>query len=298
MTRVECVPNFSEGRRPEVVGAIVERIASVPGVAVLDHGMDADHHRAVVTFVGPAAAVGEAAFRAIAEATRRIDLRSHRGVHPRMGATDVCPFVPLGDATLEDCARLAREVGERVGVELALPVYYYGAAALRPERARLPDVRRGGFEALRDAIGRDPAREPDAGPRDAIHPTAGAVAIGARPFLIAFNVNLETRDVAVAKEIAAMIRESSGGLPGIRALGLRLEGPGLSQVSMNVCDYRATGLDRVFEVIEREAARRGVAIRESELVGLAPSDALDAALARRLRLRRFDPARQLIEVGP
>ena len=205
------------------------------------------------------------------------------------------PFVPLEGSTLQECVAIAHSLGERVGRELEIPVYFYEAAALRPERKNLADVRKGQFEGLRDAIGKDLAREPDAGPKHAIHPTAGAIVIGARFFLIAFNVNLETSDVQIAKDIAKKIREKDGGLPGIKALGFFLDDLKCAQVSMNVCNYERTGLLRVYEAIEREAKARGVAIRESELVGLAPRAALPAGLAQRIRLRGFDPSKQIIE---
>ncbi|HVS09629.1 MAG TPA: glutamate formimidoyltransferase [Planctomycetota bacterium] len=294
MGLVECVPNFSEGRRPEVLGSILDEIRAVEGVKLVDHTMDADHNRAVVTFVGEGAPVSEAAFRAVARAKELIDLNQHQGEHPRMGATDVVPFVPLEGTSMEECVGLAHRLGERVGRELGIPVFFYEAAALDPSRRNLADVRKGQFEGLRERIGSDPSRVPDAGP-NAIHPTAGATAIGARFFLIAFNVNLETRDVQVAKDIAKKVREKDGGLPGIKAMGFYLDDVELSQVSMNVCNFQATSLLRVYEEIEREARARGVAIRESELVGLAPRAALPPGVAERIRLRGFDPAQQIIE---
>ncbi len=293
MALVECVPNFSDGRDPEVLTAIVAAVQGVAGARVLDASQDADHNRAVVTLVAPPERVVAAAFAAIGVATERIDLTRHRGAHPRMGATDVCPFVPLAGVRMEDCVRIAHALGERVGTELGVPVFYYGEAALVTGRRALPDVRRGGFEPLRAKVGSDPGYAPDAGP-SALHPTAGAVAVGARGFLIAFNVLLETDDVSIAREIARAVRESNGGLPGIRALGLPLES-GAVQVSMNVCDFERTGLVRAFEEIEALAGRRGVAIRGSELVGLAPERALDREIARRVCLADFDPDRHLIE---
>jgi glutamate formiminotransferase / 5-formyltetrahydrofolate cyclo-ligase len=294
MGLVECVPNFSEGRRAEVLDSILERIRSVPAVKLIDHTMDRDHNRAVVTFVGEGEACVEAAYRAMARATELIDLNTHHGEHPRMGATDVVPFVPLAGSTMEDCIALARRLGKRVGRELRIPVFYYEAAATRPERRSLADVRKGQFEGLRELIGKDPARRPDEGP-DRIHPTAGCTAIGARFFLIAFNVNLETEDVQVAKDIAKRIREKDGGLCGIKAMGFFLDDLRLAQVSMNVCNYEATGLERVYGEIETLAGERGVKIRESELVGLAPRAALPSQLAGRIRLRGFDPRKQIIE---
>jgi glutamate formiminotransferase len=294
MRLVECVPNFSEGRRPEVLEPILSAIRAVDGARVIDHSMDASHNRAVVTFVAPPEAAGEAAFRAIAEAARRIDLTAHQGEHPRIGATDVVPFVPLAGTTMSDCVALAHALGARVGGELGIPVYYYEAAARRPGRRNLPDVRNIGFEKLREAVATDPERVPDDGPRR-LHPTAGATVIGARSFLIAYNVNLETEDVALAKEIAKKVRERDGGLPGIKAMGFFLDDLRCAQVSMNVCDFERTGLERVFGEIERLARERGVAVRESELVGLAPRAALPPGTAERVKLRGFDPRKQLVE---
>jgi glutamate formiminotransferase / 5-formyltetrahydrofolate cyclo-ligase len=294
MSLVECVPNFSEGRRPEVVEQILAAITAVPGARVIDHSMDASHNRAVVTFVAPPAAASEAAFRAIAKARDLIDLTKHAGEHPRIGATDVVPFVPLEASSMQECVALARALGKRVGSELEIPVYFYESAALRPERKNLPDVRNIGFEKLRDAVGVDPARAPDEGPRT-LHPTAGATVIGARMFLIAFNVNLATEDVQVAKEIAKKIREKDGGLPGIKAMGFFLDDLRRAQVSMNVCDFARTGLERVYLEIERLARERGVGIEESELVGLAPRAAIPPGTAGRIRLRGFDPKRQVVE---
>lgn len=295
MPLVECVPNFSEGRRPQVLESILDAIRAVPGVKLIDHTMDASHNRAVVTMVGEGEAVSEAAFRAIASARELIDLTQHQGEHPRVGATDVVPFVPLAGATMGYCVRLAHRLGERVGRELAIPVYFYEQAALRPERRNLPDVRNIGFEKLREAIATDPSRESDEGPRRALHPTAGATVVGARFFLIAFNVNLATDQVQVAKDIAKRIRERDGGLPGIKAMGFFLDDQRLAQVSMNVCNFQATGLVRVFEEIEKLAAERGVQIHESELVGLAPREALPEGAAQRIRLRGFDATKQIIE---
>jgi glutamate formiminotransferase len=295
MRLVECVPNFSEGRRPEVVERIVERIRSVPGARVIDQSMDASHNRAVVTFVAPPEAAVEAAFRGIAAARDLIDLTRHQGEHPRIGATDVVPFVPLEGTSIAECVALAHALGARVGRELEIPVYFYESAARRPERKNLPDVRNIGFEKLREAVATDPARAPDEGPRDHLHPTAGATVVGARNFLIAYNVNLDAPDVTVAKDIAKRIRERDGGLPGIKAMGFWLDDLGCAQVSMNVCNFEATGIQRVFEEIERLARERGVAIRESELVGLAPRKALPPGVPERVKLRGFDPRKQVIE---
>jgi glutamate formiminotransferase len=291
---VECVPNFSDGRDPAVGAAIRSALAGVPGVRLLGWHSDADHNRSVATFVGEPSAVAEAAFAGVARAAELIDLTRHQGVHPRLGATDVCPFVPLAPGDMAACVSTAHALGARVGEELGLPVYFYGEAARSDERRALPDVRRGGFEALRDEIERDPARRPDEGPAR-LHPRAGAIAIGARGYLVAFNVNLESRYLALARVIARSIREADGGLPGIRALGFELARAGGVQVSVNVCAPERTGLVEVFEAIERLARERGVRVRASELVGLAPRFALDARIARAVRLPDFEPRRHVLE---
>lgn len=295
MSLVECVPNFSEGRDAANLAPILDAIRSVPGVKLIDHSMDASHNRAVVTLVGTPAAASEAAFRAIAEAARRIDLNRHTGEHPRIGATDVVPFVPLEGSSMEECIRTAHALGARVGRELSIPVYFYEAAARTPARRNLPDVRNIGYEKLREAVAADPARVPDEGPRDHLHASAGATVIGARNFLIAFNVNLETQDVALAKAIAKQIREKDGGLPGIKAMGFFLDDLQCAQVSMNVCNFEATGLERVYQEIEKLAREKGVAIRMSELVGLAPRAAITPGLPGRIRLHDFDPKKQIVE---
>ncbi|MBI3098103.1 MAG: glutamate formimidoyltransferase [Planctomycetes bacterium] len=293
MPLFECVPNFSEGRDAQVVDALVTAIVTTPGVRLLDREMDSDHHRSVLTFVGEPGEVSEAAFRAASEATRRIDLTRHRGEHPRMGATDVIPFVPLRGATLPEGVELARRLGRRIGEELGVPVYLYAAAAARPERVRLPDVRKGEFEGLREAIGNDPSRAPDFGP-DHIHPTAGAIAVGARMPLIAYNINLESNDLALAKRIAREIRESSGGLPGVQSKGFELAAKGIVQVSMNLTDFKTTGMRKVYETVSRLADGAGVAVRESELIGLVPAEALGPTDPADLRIANFSPD-QIIE---
>ena len=282
---VECVPNFSEGRRPEVVEALIEVIAAVPGVTLLDHEMDADHNRSVLTFAGEPEPVIEAAVRVTQRAAERIDLTQHSGQHPRMGATDVVPFVPVDGVTLEECAEFARVAGRRIG-ELGIPVFLYEAAATRPDRVTLSDVRRGEFEGLRERIGRDPDRKPDFGP-ERIHPTAGATAVGARRFLVAFNANLNTGDVRVAKAVAAAIREQSGGLKNVRALGFSIEGGRRAQVSMNLVNTEATPIHRVLALIRDEAARRGAAISGCEVVGLIPEAAMLDAAEHALQLENF-----------
>ncbi len=294
MGRFELVPNFSEGRRPEVVDALVEALTSPGGVYLLDREMDADHNRCVLTLAGEGEALVEAAVRGAAEAARRIDLNKHEGEHPRMGAMDVCPFVPLGDSTMEEAVELARKAGERIGRELEIPVFLYEEAATRPERRNLAKVRKGQFEGLKERIGKDPEREPDFGP-NRIHPTAGAVAVGARFFLVAYNVNLETDDVSVAKRIAGKVRERDGGLPKVKALGFFLDDLGVAQVSMNLTNYRITPIRKAFEAVEAQAEAEGVGVRESELVGLVPQEALDEETARRIKLARFDPEAQILE---
>jgi glutamate formiminotransferase/formiminotetrahydrofolate cyclodeaminase len=287
---VECVPNFSEGRNQATLDALRAALLSVPAVRLLDVQADPSHHRSVFTFVAPPAAAVEAAFRAMRVATERIDLTKHQGEHPRMGATDVVPFVPVRDVTMEDCVALARALAERVGRELAIPVYLYARAAARPERERLPDVRQGQFEGLRERIGTDPAADPDFGPKR-IHPTAGATAIGARPFLVAYNIYLDTADVSVAKHIAKRIRTSSGGLPAVQASGFEVNGK--AQVSMNLLDIDVTPPATVFAAVEDAARRRGVGILKSEVVGLVPERAILAAGAACLKLP--DPAAHLLE---
>lgn len=286
MRLVECVPNFSEGRRREVVEELVQVIAAVPGVTMLDSEMDPDHNRSVLTFAGEPEPAMEAAFRVIARAAERIDLTRHQGQHPRMGATDVVPFVPIEGVTLEDCAEMARALGKRVGEELKLPVFLYEAAASRPDRTSLADVRRGEFEGLREAIGKDPKKTPDFGP-NAIHPTAGATAIGARRFLVAFNANLNTGDVRVAKAVAKAIREQSGGLKNVRALGFSIEDGRRAQVSMNLVNTEATPIHRVLALIRDEAARHGAAISGCEVVGLVPEYAMLDAAEHALQLEGF-----------
>lgn len=266
---MECVPNFSEARNPETIHAILQAIQSVEGVQLLHHTSDVDHNRTVVTFAGEPQPVMEAAFAAIKTASELIDMEQHRGVHPRLGAADVIPFVPLRDMTLADCAAFAHQLGQRVGEELQLPVYLYEAAATHPERYNLADVRRGQYEGLKKTI-MQPERIPDFGP--AMVGKAGAVIIGARKPLIAFNIFLNSNDVRIAKRIAKAIRYSSGGLVGVKALGFLVRGQ--AQVSMNLTDYRRTPIYRVVEMIRNEAAHYGVSIQRAELIGLIPQDAL------------------------
>ena len=273
---VECVPNFSEGRNPATIDALRSAISGVAGVQLLDVQTDASHNRSVFTFVAPPDAAVAAALAAMRVATQHIDLTTHSGEHPRMGATDVLPFVPVEGVTMEECAALARQLGERVGKELEIPVFLYARAATRPDRVLLPDVRKGEFEGMRGRT-----LDPDFGP-NRVHPTAGATAIGARPFLVAFNVYLDTQDITVAKEIAKQIRTSSGGLPGVQASGFIVDG--LAQVSMNLLDIDITSPAVVFNAIKHRAEKRGVGIQKSEIVGLLPERALIGAAETALQL--------------
>jgi glutamate formiminotransferase len=292
MKLVECVPNFSEGRRPEVVAAIRDSIAAVDGVSILDVSSDASHNRSVITFVAPAERAVEAAFAGIRSAQQHIDLTKHTGEHPRIGAADVVPFVPLEGATIEDCVALARELGARVGKELEIPVYLYERAATKPSRQNLADVRRGQFEGLRGEIGVNAERDPDFGPAR-IHPTFGAVAIGARPFLVAYNIYLgPASNLALAKAIAKSTRESSGGFPAVKALGLEVDGQ--AQVSMNLVDTEKTPLHTVFNFVKEKAAESGVAVTWSEIIGLVPERVLFSAAADHLQLTEFT-SQQVLE---
>lgn len=280
---IECVPNFSEGRRPEVIEAIVNAIQSVGGALVLNYSSDADHNRSVVTFAGTSDVVGEAAFRAIRVASTLINLDEHTGVHPRLGAADVVPFVPLSGSTMDECITVAHQVGKRVGDELGIPVYLYEEAATRPERKRLEDVRRGQYEALKTSIATDPERAPDYGPRQV--GSAGATIIGARNLLVAFNVFLTTDDVKIAQKIARNVRASSGGFPHVKALGMVVKGR--AQVSMNFTNTRETPLVPVMEVIRREAERFGVGIDHSELIGMISNSVLVDVASQYLQLEPF-----------
>lgn len=287
MRLVECVPNFSEGRRPEIVAAIRDAIASIDGVSILDVSSDESHNRSVITFVAPVEHAVDAALAGMRVARDRIDLTAHSGEHPRMGATDVVPFIPLEGATMEDCIALARRLGERAAAELEIPVFLYERAATRPDRENLADVRRGEFEVLRDEIGTTPARTPDFGPAR-VHPTAGATAVGARPFLVAYNVYLGPEsNLGVAKAVAKAVRGSSGGLRYVKGLGVAVDGQ--AQVSMNLVDTEKTPLHRAFDVVKMEAEARGVSPTWSEIVGLVPERALFDAAARHLQLRDFSP---------
>jgi len=283
-TLVECVPNFSEGRDKAKVDAIIEAM-KVPGVYLLDREMDADHNRCVITLVGDRGNIGEAAIRGVGKAAELIDLTKHRGAHPRMGAADVIPFIPIDGVTLEDCVAIARKVGEEIWRRFQIPVYLYEAAAARPERQNLENIRRGQFEGIRDEIASNPARKPDFGePR--VHPTAGATVVGARKFLIAYNVYLNTPDVEIAKKVAKSVRYSNGGLRYVKGMGIPVRG--LAQVSMNLTDFEQTPVARVFEYVKREAARYGVLPAFSEIVGLIPKKALEDASEWFLQVENFD----------
>jgi glutamate formiminotransferase len=294
---IECVPNFSEGRREEVVEEIVHAIGQIEGVSVLDHTRDETHNRSVVTFAGSAEPVVRAATAAVGRALELIDMEQHAGAHPRIGAVDVMPFVPLGTTRLEECVDLARRFGEQIATRFELPVYLYGAAALRPERRRLADVRRGQYEALREEIAVNPNRAPDFGPAR-LHPRGGAIAVGARKPLIAFNINLRTAELATAIKIATAIRESSGGMPAVQAMGVLLENPGkptMAQVSMNLVDWERTGIAAVVREVRRLAHEAGTEIDHCELIGLAPAGALLEVAADTLGLVDFS-ADQALEL--
>lgn len=277
---IECVPNFSEGQDPAVLRALVDAMAGVPGVVVLGWEANADHHRSVVTLAGPGEAVMEAAIRAVGKAAELIDLTQHRGAHPRVGAADVVPFVPLEGATLTDCVEIAHRAGAEIWRRFSVPVYFYEAAALRVERRRLEKVRRSGFDGLPPDIGDRPE-----------HPTAGAVMVGARRYLIAYNIDLATADLSIAQAIARKIRSSSGGFPFVKAMGLYLPSAGRAQVSMNLTNYAEIPLERLYDTVRQEAARWGTAIAGSELIGFVPKQAYELAPSFFLRARGFDESR-------
>jgi len=288
---IECVPNFSEGRDPAVVEAIVAAMA-VDGVSLLDYSRDADHNRSVVTIAGPPAAVIESALRGVGKAAQLIDLTMQRGVHPRIGAADVIPFVPVRDISLEQCVLLARQAGAEIWSRHAVPVYFYEAAAARPDRALLEEVRRGQFEGLRDAVRREVARRPDVGGPD-LHPTAGASAVGARRFLIAWNLYLDTTDVATARSVAREIRASSGGLTGVKAMGVLAGGE--AQISMNITDFRQTPLSQVYAAVEEKARRFGAKVARGELIGLIPEAAAERESEWLRHFHEFDPEEKILE---
>lgn len=289
---VECVPNFSEGRNAVKVDAIVAAMREVPGVYVLGRESDADHNRSVITLAGEPDAVREAAVRGVGKAAELIDLTRQTGAHPRIGATDVVPFIPIAGVTIDDCVALAKQAGREIWDRYRIPVYLYEAAAQRPERTNLENIRKGQFEGLREEILRNPGRAPDIGePR--LHPTAGATVVGARKFLIAYNINFTTSDIEIAKRIAKTIRFSSGGLPCVKAMGVHLRARNLAQVSMNLTDFEQTPIHQVFETVKREAERHSVGIAGSEIVGLIPRRAIEMTADFYLKIENFSPAQVL-----
>src|SRR5246127_5753906 len=289
---VECVPNFSEGRDTAKIDAIIAAMREVPGVFLLDRESDADHNRSVVTLAGEPEAVAEASLRGVGKAAELIDLTKHSGAHPRMGATDVVPFIPIEGVTIDDCVVLAKKVGREIWERYRIPVYFYEAAAQRPERTNLENIRKGQFEGLREEVLRNPDRAPGVGePR--LHPTAGATVVGARKFLIAYNINLNTPDIEIAKRIGKNIRFSNGGLRYVKAMGVDLRARNLAQVSINMTDFEQTPLHRVFEMVKREAQRYGVSIAGSEIVGLIPKRAIELTADFYLQLESFSPAQVL-----
>lgn len=283
---VECVPNFSEGRRKKVIEAIFEPVKKFPKVKLLDVESDPDHNRCLGTLVGEPEEVFEVVLQMIKVATKLIDMGKHQGEHPRIGATDVVPFIPVAGVSMEECIDLAKRLGKRVGEELKIPVYLYEAAATRPERINLADVRKGEYEGLKQEIETNPDRKPDFGPQK-MHPTAGAIVIGARKFLIAYNVNLKTQDVQIAKDMAKLVREKDGGFPAVKALGFEIADKGYVQVSMNLCDFEKTNMDKVFRKIKEEAEKRGVKVLGSEIYGMVPMAALKGIDIKELQLIDF-----------
>lgn len=285
---VECVPNFSEGQRPEVIDEIIESITSVEGVRLLDRESDPDHNRSVITFIGEPAQVKQAAFKAVQKASELIDMEQHKGEHPRMGATDVVPFIPISGTTMEECAILAQELGKEIGEKLEIPIFLYGEAASAdyPERKNLAVVRKGQYEGLKAVIATDPSRKPDFGPAQ-MHTRAGATAVGARMPLIAYNVNLKSNDLEFAKKIAIAIREKDGGFQHVKAMGFDIQDKGIVQISMNLTNYLETSIFTVFNEIKKQCDENNVEILESELIGLAPMDALLDTSIKYLKLKTF-----------
>jgi glutamate formiminotransferase len=289
---IECVPNFSEGRDAAKVNAIIAAMSAVPGVFVLDHEMDADHNRCVITLAGEPEPVAEAALRGVGKAQELIDLTTHAGAHPRIGATDVVPFIPVEGVTIEECVALARRVGQEIWERYRIPVYFYEAAATRPDRTNLENIRRGQFEGLREEMKKNHERQPDVG-EPKLHPTAGATVVGARKFLVAYNVNLDTADLDIAKKIAKTIRFSSGGLPFVKAMGVELKARNLAQVSINLTDFEQTPMHQVYELVKQEAKKYGATPVGSEIVGLVPKKALEMAANYFLQLENFSSAQVL-----
>src|SRR5215813_3896376 len=285
---IECVPNFSEGRDAAKVDALIHVMSSVPGVYVLDREMDADHNRCVITLAGEPDAVGEAAILGAGKALELIDMTTHKGAHPRVGATDVVPFIPVDGVSIEDCVALAKRVGCEIWKRYRIPIFFYEAAAMRPERVNLENVRRGQFEGLREELKKNHDRQPDIG-EPKVHPTAGVTVVGARKFLIAYNVNLNTPDVGIANKIAKAIRFSSGGLRYVKSMGVELKARNLAQVSINLTDFEQTPMHRVYEMVKREAARYGAVPVGSEIVGLIPKKAIEMAADYFLQVENFSP---------
>ncbi len=283
---IECVPNFSEGRNQGIIQAIADTARGKEKVRVLDVEWDKDHHRSLVTLVGEPEAVLVAVWEMIKKATELIDMEKHQGEHPRIGATDVVPFIPVANVSMEECVELAKRLGKRVGEELKIPVYLYEAAATRPERVNLANVRQGDYEGLKKEIESNPERKPDFGPSQ-MHPTAGAMVVGARKFLIAYNINLDTQDVEVAKELAKLIREKDGGFPAVKALGFAIKDKGFVQVSINLCDFEKTNMEVVFRKVKEEAKKRGVKVLGSEIYGMVPQAALEKIDITELQLIDF-----------
>jgi glutamate formiminotransferase len=283
---IECVPNFSEGRRKKVIEAIFESVKNFPKVKLLDVESDPDHNRCLGTLVGEPQPVFEAVLQMIKVATKLINMEKHQGEHPRIGATDVVPFIPVANVSMEECVELAKRLGKKVGEELKIPVYLYEAAATRPERVNLAEVRKGEYEGLKKEMETNPNRKPDFGPQK-MHPTAGAMVIGARKFLIAYNVNLDTKDVQIAKDLAKLVREKDGGFPCVKALGFEIANKGYVQVSMNLCDFEKTNMDNVFRKIKEEAKKRGVKVLGSEIYGMVPMAALKGIDIKELELIDF-----------
>jgi glutamate formiminotransferase len=286
---IECVPNFSEGRDPGKVDALVQVMSSVPGVYVLDREMDADHHRCVITLAGEPEAVGEAAILGAGKAVDLIDMTVHKGAHPRVGSTDVVPFIPVAGVTLEDCVALARRVGNEIWKRYRIPIFFYEAAATRPDRVNLENVRKGQFEGLREELKKNHDRQPDVG-EPKMHPTAGVTVVGARKFLVAYNVNLNTSDISIANKIARAIRFSNGGFRYVKSMGVELKARNLAQVSINLTDYEQTPMHRVYAAVKREAERYGVVPVGSEIVGLVPKKAIEMAADYFLQLENFSPS--------
>ncbi len=286
---IECVPNFSEGRDAAKVDAIIQTMSSVPGVYVLDHEMDADHNRCVITLAGEPDAVAEGAVLGAGKALELIDMNEHKGAHPRVGATDVVPFIPIEGVTIEDCVALARRVGNEIWKRYRIPIFFYEAAATRPDRVNLENVRRGQFEGLREELKKNHDRQPDIG-EPKLHPTAGVTVVGARKFLIAYHVNLNTADISIANKIAKAIRHSGGGLRYVKSMGVELKARNLAQVSINLTDFEQTPMHRVYEMVKREAQRYGAVTVGSEIVGLVPKKALEMTADYFLQLENFSPS--------